>query len=71
LDISHNLIDDSSTETFEKYVIFAMNPPLEELNISFNKFSRKIAWRLFVGNLRNFKNHPYLKFVLYPIPLKK
>lgn len=38
--------------------------------MSHNKFSRKIAWRLYVGNLRNFKTHPYLRFILFPIPLK-
>jgi hypothetical protein len=54
LDLSYNLIDDSSTETIEKYIIFALNPPLEEVVLSYNKFSRKTAWRLFVGNLRNF-----------------
>jgi hypothetical protein len=71
LNLSHNMIDDSTTETFEKYVIFAFNPPIEELNISHNQFSRKIAWRLYVGNIRNFKSHPYLKFLLYPIPIQK
>jgi hypothetical protein len=24
-----------------------------------------------VGNIKNFKAHPYLKFLLYPIPIKK
>ena len=71
LDLSYNLIDDNSTEAIEKYVILALNPPLQEIDFSFNKFSRKTAWRLFVGNIRNFESHPYLRLILYPIPIKK
>lgn len=71
LDLSYNLIGDYATENIEKYILYAFNPPLEELNLSFNKFTRKMAWRLYVGGLKNFKVHPYFKFLLYPVPFKK
>lgn len=46
------------------------NPPVEEINLSWNKFSKKGAWRLFVGNSRYNKYHPYLNFVIYPVPIQ-
>lgn len=51
-------------------MIFPHNPPLEEINFSFNKFSKKGAWRLFVGNSRMMRYHNYMNFVLYPVPFK-
>jgi len=49
LNLSHNVINDTSIDIFEKYILFSYNPPLEEINLSYNKFSRKGAWRLYVG----------------------
>lgn len=45
------------------------NPPIDELNLSYNKFSKKGAWRLFVGNMRYSKYHSYFNFIIYPIPI--
>lgn len=69
IDLSYNLIEDSCLDIIEKFVIMPQNPPVDELNISFNKLSKKTAWRLFVGNQRYHKYHTYLNFIVYPIPL--
>ncbi len=69
LDLSYNQIEDSCVEDIEKFVIMPHNTPLDELNLSFNKFSKKISWRLFVGNMRYNKYHTYLNFIIYPIPV--
>ena len=39
--------------------------------MSFNKFSRKGAWRLFLGNHKYSKYHSYMRFMVYPIPFNK
>lgn len=70
IDLSHNEISDSASEVIEKFILFAANPPIEEINFSYNKFTRKTAWRLAVGNLVNLPQHSYLNFILYPVPIK-
>lgn len=69
LDLSHNEIEDGCIDELEKYVIMPPNPPIDEINLSFNKFSKKAAWRLFVGNMRYSKYHPHLNLIIYPIPI--
>lgn len=71
LNLSHNKINDNAVVNIEKYILFALNPPIEEMDISFNEFSLKGAWRLYLGFLKNFRNHVYLNFLIYPIPFKK
>lgn len=68
LDFSENKLEDSCIELIERAVIFAQNPPLKELDISSNLFSKYGSWRLFKGNLIMIKNHEYMVFLLYPIP---
>jgi hypothetical protein len=52
----------------ERSVIFAQNPPIKEIDLSNNAFSKYGSWRLFKGNLVTIKNHNYMTFLLYPIP---
>ncbi len=68
LNLSHNRISDIALDNIEKYILFASNPPIQEIDFSFNKFSRKVTWRLSVGHIHNLPSHPYLNFIIYPIP---
>lgn len=52
-------------------MIFPHNPPLKEINLSYNRFSKKTAWRLFVGNQKFMKYHEYMNFIIYPVPFKE
>jgi hypothetical protein len=49
----------------------AQNAPIDEINLSFNSFTRKKIWRLFVGNQRFSSYHTYMNFIIYPIPISK
>lgn len=69
IDLSHNLIEDGCVQEIEKFVIMPANPPIDEINLSFNKFSKKISWRLFLGNMKYNKYHTYLNFIIYPVPI--
>ena len=65
-----NEISDTCIEQLEKFVLFSLNPPIDEIDLSFNRFSKKGAWRLFVGNKDHFKSHKYMNFIIYPLPFK-
>lgn len=68
LDFANNKIGDAAIEIIERAVIFAQNPPIKEIDLSNNAFSKYGSWRLFKGNLVTIKNHNYMAFVLYPVP---
>lgn len=55
-------------EIIEKSVIFSQNPPLKEIDLCHNAYTKYGSWRLFKGNLVMKKNHDYMQFILYPIP---
>lgn len=41
------------------------------MDLSFNDFTLKGSWRLYLGFLKNFRIHVYLNFIIYPLPFKK
>lgn len=51
LNLSYNNISDTSIESIEETIIYALDPPLEEVDISFNKFTKYGEWRIFVGGM--------------------
>ena len=68
LNLSCNNIGDTSIENIEEAIIYALDPPIEEIDLSYNKFSRYGEWKVFVGSMVQEPYHPYLKLILYPVP---
>lgn len=68
LNFSYNMINDNSIDNIQNNILIPINPPIQEINISFNKFTKDGEWRLFAMNMEMEPYHSRMTFIIYPVP---